>query len=55
MLEIRRKPGFLARATWLIACSEGYVGTVQGVIDQAQSARSRIWECSVSYRGMGLG
>ena len=25
MREIRRKPGFLAAATWLIACPEGYV------------------------------
>ena len=34
MVEIRRKPGFLPGATWLIACPEGYVGTVQGVMDQ---------------------
>ena len=34
MCEIRRKPGFLPGATWLVACSGGYVGTVQGVMDQ---------------------
>ena len=34
MREIRRKPGFLAGATWLIAWPEGYVGTVQGVMDR---------------------
>ena len=34
MREIRRKPGFLAGATWLIACEEGYVATVQGVADR---------------------
>src|SRR4051794_39975560 len=33
MSEIRRKPGFLPEATWMIACPEGYVGTVQGVKD----------------------
>ena len=33
MCEIRRKPGFLPGATWLIACPDGYVGTVQGVMD----------------------
>src|SRR5262245_56484494 len=32
MREIRRKPGFLAGATWLIATPAGYVGTVQGVM-----------------------
>src|SRR5262245_14363674 len=31
--EIRRKPGFLASATWIVACEEGCCGSVQGVID----------------------
>ena len=34
MREIRRKPGFLAVSTWLIAGPEGYCGTVQGVMDR---------------------
>ena len=39
MREIRRKPGFLPSATWLIACPEGYVGTVQGVMDHGPDRR----------------
>ena len=34
MREIRRKPGFLAVSTWLIAGPDGYCGTVQGVMDR---------------------
>jgi ribosomal protein S18 acetylase RimI-like enzyme len=55
MSEIRRKPGFLPGATWMIACPLGYVGTVQGVMDQ--DAIGAIQNVGVirSYRGMGLG
>jgi hypothetical protein len=42
MREIRRKPGFLPGATWLIACDEGYVATVQGVMDRGPIGAIRI-------------
>src|SRR5690606_11613555 len=34
MREIRRKPGFLPAATWLIAGPDGGCATIQGVIDR---------------------
>src|SRR5690606_1268126 len=34
MREIRRKPGFLPDACWLIADRDGYCATIQGVIDR---------------------
>jgi ribosomal protein S18 acetylase RimI-like enzyme len=55
MCEIRRKPGFLARATWLIACSDGYVGTVQGVMDQGPIGAIQNLGVLRKYRGLGLG
>jgi ribosomal protein S18 acetylase RimI-like enzyme len=55
MAEIRRKPGFLPGATWLIACSEGYVGTVQGVMDQGPIGAIQNVGVIPSYRGLGLG
>jgi ribosomal protein S18 acetylase RimI-like enzyme len=55
MSEIRRKPGFLPNATWLIACSEGYVGTVQGVMDQGPIGAIQNVGVIPSYRGLGLG
>ena len=39
MREIRRKPGFLAVSTWLIASPDGYCGTVQGVMDRGPDRR----------------
>jgi ribosomal protein S18 acetylase RimI-like enzyme len=55
MCEIRRKPGFLPGATWLIACSAGYVGTVQGVIDQSSMGSIQNVGVIRRYRGLGLG
>jgi ribosomal protein S18 acetylase RimI-like enzyme len=55
MSEIRRKPGFLPGATWLIACTEGYVGTVQGVMDQGQIGAIQNVGVIRSFRGLGLG
>jgi GNAT superfamily N-acetyltransferase len=55
MREIRRKPGFLPGATWLIACPEGYVGTVQGVMDQGPIGAIQNLGVIPSYRGIGLG
>jgi ribosomal protein S18 acetylase RimI-like enzyme len=55
MSEIRRKSGFLPEATWMIACSEGYVGTVQGVKDQGSIGAIQNVGVIPSYRGLGLG
>ncbi len=55
MREIRRKPGFLPDATWLIACSEGYVATVQGVMDHGPIGAIQNLGVLPSYRGIGLG
>jgi GNAT superfamily N-acetyltransferase len=55
MCEIRRKPGFLPEATWLIACSAGYVGTVQGIMDHGPIGAIQNVGVIPSYRGLGLG
>jgi ribosomal protein S18 acetylase RimI-like enzyme len=55
MREIRRKAGFLPSATWLIACPEGYVGTVQGVTDYGPIGAIQNLGVVPSYRGIGLG
>jgi len=55
MREIRRKPGFLPGATWLIACPEGYVATVQGVMDHGPIGAIQNLGVIPSYRGIGLG
>jgi ribosomal protein S18 acetylase RimI-like enzyme len=55
MSEIRRKPGFLPGATWLIACSDGYVGTVQGVADLGAIGAIQNVGVLRMYRGLGLG
>ncbi len=55
MREIRRKPGFLAGSTWLIACPSGYVGTVQGVMDRGPIGAIQNLGVVPAYRGLGLG
>jgi ribosomal protein S18 acetylase RimI-like enzyme len=55
MCEIRRKPGFLPGATWLIACAEGYVGTVQGIMDTGSIGAIQNVGVIRSFRGLGLG
>ncbi len=55
MREIRRKPGFLPGATWLIAGPDGYVGTVQGVMDRGPIGAIQNVGVVPSYRGLGLG
>jgi ribosomal protein S18 acetylase RimI-like enzyme len=55
MGEIRRKPGFLPGATWLIACDQGYVGTVQGVMDRGAIGAIQNVGVVRSHRGLGLG
>lgn len=55
MREIRRKPGFLPGATWLIAGPEGYVGTIQGVVDYGPIGAIQNVGVIPAYRGLGLG
>jgi len=55
MREIRRKPGFLPAATWLIVCDEGYVATVQGVMDRGPIGAIQNLGVVPAYRGLGLG
>lgn len=55
MREIRRKPGFLAVATWLIASPEGYCGTIQGVMDRGPIGAIQNVGVVPAYRGKGLG
>ncbi len=55
MCEIRRKPGFLPEATWLVACDQGYVGAVQGVIDQGPIGAIQNVGVLPEFRGQGLG
>jgi ribosomal protein S18 acetylase RimI-like enzyme len=55
MREIRRKPGFLPGATWLIRGPVGYVGTIQGVIDRGPIGAIQNVGVAPDYRGLGLG
>lgn len=55
MREIRRKPGFLPAACWLIGCEAGYVGAVQGVTDRNVMGAIQNIGVVPSYRGLGLG
>jgi len=55
MREIRRKPGFLAGATWMIACPGGFAGTVQGVMDRGPIGAIQNLGVLPAYRGVGLG
>jgi GNAT superfamily N-acetyltransferase len=55
MREIRRKPGFMPSATWLIASPDGYVGTVQGVMDRGPIGAIQNLGVIPAYRRFGLG
>jgi GNAT superfamily N-acetyltransferase len=55
MREIRRKPGFLPQATWLIGCAEGFCGTIQGVVDRGAIGSLQNVGVVPSVRGLGLG
>jgi ribosomal protein S18 acetylase RimI-like enzyme len=55
MNEIRRRPGFIAQATWLVACPAGYCGTVQGVRERAGLGAIQNLGVAPAYRGRGIG
>ena len=55
MREIRRKPGFLPGATWLILGPIGYVGTIQGVMDRGPIGAIQNVGVAPEFRGQGLG
>lgn len=55
MREIRRKPGFLPGATWLILGPLGYVGTIQGVMDRGPIGAIQNVGVAPEFRGQGLG
>jgi len=55
MTEICRKQGFLPAATWLLACAEGYCGTVQGVRERTGLGAIQNLGILPAYRGRGLG
>jgi len=55
MREIRRKPGFLPSATWLIAGKSGFLGTVQGVIDNGSIGAIQNVGVVPEFRGQGFG
>jgi RimJ/RimL family protein N-acetyltransferase len=55
MNEIRRKPGFLPEATWLLASPEGYCGSVQGVRERIGLGAIQNLGITLPHRGRGLG
>ena len=55
MREIRRKPGFLPVATWLIVGPDGPCATVQGVMDRGPIGAIQNVGVVPEYRGLGLG
>src|SRR5262249_9195642 len=55
MQEIRQKPGFLPAATWLVACADGYCGTVQGVRERHMWGSIQNLGVTTAHRGRGIG
>ena len=55
MTEIRAKPGFLSAATWLVGCSKGYCGTVQGRRESGGVGGIQNLGIAAAHRGRGLG
>lgn len=60
MREIRRKPGFLPAATWLIVRGDGvaalqWCGTIQGVVDASGVGMIQNVGVVPGHRGLGLG
>jgi ribosomal protein S18 acetylase RimI-like enzyme len=55
MIAITTRPGFCPQATWLVACKEGCVGTVQGLLDSNGYGGIQNLGVVSGYRGMGIG
>ena len=55
MREISRKSGFLAEATWLVACPAGYCGTVQGIRERTGMGAIQNLGVMPLHRGRGVG
>lgn len=55
MSEIRRRPGFLSEATWLLSCPTGYCGSVQGRRERAGLGAIQNLGIAPGHRGRGLG
>lgn len=55
MAEIRRRPGFITGATWLVHCPAGFCGTVQGMRDRAGWGAIQNLGVTPSHRGRGIG
>jgi GNAT superfamily N-acetyltransferase len=53
--EIRDKPGFLADATWLIACPEGLCATIQSIDTGGGVGSIQNVGVAPAYRQRGLG
>jgi ribosomal protein S18 acetylase RimI-like enzyme len=53
--EIRRKPGFLPEATWLIGGPTGYCGTIQGIADRYRFGAIQNLGVTPAQRLRGLG
>jgi hypothetical protein len=55
MREIRGKIGFRPESTWLVACDDGYCGTVQGVRERSGIGSIQNLGVTPPHRGRGLG
>jgi hypothetical protein len=53
--EMRRKPGFLAAATWMVACAAGCCGSIQGVVDDTGVGAIQNVGVVPDHRSLGLG
>jgi ribosomal protein S18 acetylase RimI-like enzyme len=53
--EIRRKPGFLAEATWLVGSDQELCGMIQGVIEPGPLGSIQNLGVVPEYRGLHLG
>lgn len=55
MREISNKPGFRPESTWLVACADGYCGTVQGVRERSGIGAIQNLGVTSPHRGRGIG
>ena len=55
MSEISQRPGFIPEATWLLAWSGGFCGTVQGVRERSGLGAIQNLGVTPMHRGRGFG